>query len=224
MVERTAYRKQAACSGEYEVHTFRRFPRSTGVSVDRLRDTDVRRNAIIGWALLGVVLLTAVQSLLTARYLWGGFEVAFVVVAALPAVAARDWRVLVPWPLLLVGTVALAAQTPGFYEELTAYTAVAVFALVVVAELDAYTDVEMSRRFTIAFAAMTTMAVQGTWTVVRFYSDQWLDTDYVQSQAQIQWDFVFVTLVALVVGTAFELYFERTDGGGSQEEPTVNDT
>lgn len=193
------------------------------MSVERLRDADQRTNALIGWGLLGVVLLSAVQSVLTTSYLWSGFEVLFVAVSALPAVVSRDWRVLVPWPLLLVGTVALAAQSLGFHQELTAYTAVAAFALVFVAELDAYTEVEMSRRFAIGFAALTTMAIQGLWTIVRYYSDQWLGTEYVQSQADLQWDFVFVTVVALVVGGAFELYFKRAGGAGSQEEPTVNE-
>jgi hypothetical protein len=194
------------------------------VSVDRLWNTDERTNGIIGWGLLGVVLLSAAQSFLAARYLWGGFELLFVVVAALPVLFSRDWRVLVPWPLLLVGAVAMGAQSLGLHQELTAYTAVAAFALVGVAELEAYTEVEMSRRFAIAFAALTTMAIQGIWTIVRFYSDQLLGTEYIQSQADVQWDFVFVTLVALVFSGAFELYFKQADDAGSQEEPTVNET
>lgn len=181
------------------------------------------RNAVVGWSLLGATLLSAAYSAALGDPLWTVFEAAFVAVAALPALASRDWRLLVPWPLLAVGAVAVVGQTLGFHEELTAYTAVAAFALVGVAELDAYTRVEMSRRFTIAFAAMTTMAVQAVWTVSRFAADRALGTDYVASQASVQWDFVFVTLVAVVAGGAFELYFGRADGGGSQEEPAVTD-
>lgn len=183
----------------------------------------VRRNAVVGWSLLGAVLASAAYSTATGDLLWAVFEAAFVTVAALPALASRDWSVLVPWPLLAVGAVAVVGQTLGFHVELTSYTAVAAFALVGVAELDAYTRVAMSRRFTIAFAAMTTMAVQAVWTVVRFFADEMLGTDYVAGQAAVQWDFVFVTLVALVVGGAFELYLGRADGGGSQEEPAVSD-
>lgn len=193
------------------------------VSNDAHRDASVRRNALVGWTLLGAVSLSAAGSMVIGDPLWGAFEAAFVGVAALPAVASRDWRILVPWPLLAVGAAALVGQTLGFHVELTSYTAVAAFALVVVAELDAYTPVEMTRRFTIAFAVLTTMAVQGVWTVVRFYADQLLQTDLVVSQARIQWDFVFVTLVAVVVGGAFEFYFKRAEGGGSAEEPAVGD-
>jgi len=178
----------------------------------------------VGWALVAVVLLSVAQTLLAGRHLWVGFELLFVVLAALPAVVSRDWQTLVPWPLLLVGAVGLAGQSLGFHQELTGYTAVAAAALVGVAELDAYTDVEMSRRFAIAFAALATMAIQGVWTIVRYYSDVWLGTGYIDSQADVQWDFVFVTVVALVVGIAFELYFERADGAGYQKEPTVEET
>lgn len=191
--------------------------RNAGVDGDRT-------NATVGWGVLGAVALSAVQSVYTGQLLWSGFEVAFVAVAALPAAVSRNWRVLVPWPLLLVGGVALVGQSVGLHQELTGYTAVASFALVGVAELEAYTAVEMTRRFAVAFAALATMAVQGVWTVGRYYSDQWLATNYVASQAQIQWDFVFVTLVAVVVGAAFELYFRRTDADGSTAEPGVDNS
>lgn len=194
------------------------------MSNDAHADWSVRRNAIIGWVLLCGVVVSAAWSVGTGNHLWGAFEVTFVAVAALPAAAARDWRILVPWPLLALGVVALVGQTLGFHQELTSYTAVAAFTLVGVAELDAYTEVEMSRRFTIAFAVLATMAVQGVWTVVRFYADQLLETDLVVSQARIQWDFVFVTLIAVVVGSAFELYFKRAEGGGSEQEPAVSET
>lgn len=170
-----------------------------------------RTNAVVGWSLLGVVGLSAVWTLASGSALWSGFQAAFVAVAALPALVTSDWRVVVPWPLLLVGAVALVGQPLGLHQELTGYTAVAAFALVAVAELEAFTGVEMTRRFAVGFAALTTMAVQGVWTIGRYVSDQYLGTGYVASQAQIQWDFVFVTLVAVVVATAFELYFRRAD-------------
>jgi len=183
-----------------------------------------RTNATLGWVLLCAVALSVVQSLLTRQYLWSAFEVAFVALAALPAAASRNWRVLVPWPLLSVGAVALVGQSLGFHQEFTGYTAVAAFALVAVGELEAFTDVEMTSRFAVAFAALTTMAVQGVWTVARYFSDQWLGSDLVRSQAQIQWDFVYVTLVALLVAAAFELYFRETETDSSPEEPATGDT
>jgi len=202
----------------------RRRPRNRGVTGSETPADADRANATVGWVLLGAVALSAVHSVVTNQLLWSGFEAVFVVVAALPPLYARDWRVLAPWPLLLVGAVALVGQSVGLHQELTGYTAVAAFALVGVAQLEAYTEVEMTRRFALAFGALTTMAVQGVWTVVRYASDQWLGSDYVQSQAQIQWDFVFVTLVAVVVGAAFELYFRRSRTDGTPDEPTLRDS
>lgn len=183
-----------------------------------------RTNAILGWVLLGAVALSAVHSLVTRQFLWSGFEVLFVGLAALPAAVASDWRVLVPWPLLLVGAVAIVGQSLGFHQELTGYTAVAAFALLAVGELEAFTAVEMTSRFAVAFAALTTMAIQGVWTVARYFSDLWLGSDYVQSQTQIQLDFVYVTLVAVAVAAAFELYFRETDTDDSPEEPATGET
>lgn len=191
---------------------------------ERPRDGSERTNAIVGWVLLGVVALSAVQSLLAERYVWAVVEVGFVAVAALPALALRDWRVLVPWPVLAVGAAALAAASLGLHQELTAYTALAAVSIVGVAELEAYTEVEMSRRFAIVFAVLTTMALQGLWTILQYYADEFLGTNYIVSQADLQWDFVLVTLVAFVVGGAFELYFKRAEGDGGHEEPTVNET
>ncbi|SEV88693.1 hypothetical protein [Halobacterium jilantaiense] len=183
-----------------------------------------RTNAAIGWVLVAAVALSAVHSALTRQFLWSGFEVGFVVLVALPAAVADDWRVLAPWPLLLVGAASFVGQSVGLHQEFTGYTAVAAFALVGVAQLDAFTGVEMSRRFSIAFAALTTMAVQGVWTIGRYASDQLLGSDYIRSQAQIQWDFVYVTLVAVVIGGVFELYFRRTETDGSPDEPTLRDS
>jgi len=192
--------------------------------VSVLREASERTNAVAGWVLLGVVALTAIRSLVTGRYVWFVLAAGFVAVAALPALALRDWRLLVPWPVLAVGASALVGQALGLHQDLTAYVAVVAVALVTVAELDAYTDVEMSRRFSIAFAVLTTMALQGLWTILQYYADQWLGTSYIASQADLQWDFAYVTLVAFAVGGAFELYFKRADADGTHEEPTVNET
>lgn len=183
-----------------------------------------RMNAILGWVMLAAVALSALHSLVTRQFLWSGFEVLFVALAALPTAVASDWRVLVPWPLLLVGAVALVGQSVGLHQELTGYTAVAAFALLAVGELEAFTEVEMTSRFAVAFAALTTMAIQGVWTIARYVSDLWLGSDYVRSQTQIQLDFVYVTLVAVVVAAVFELYFRETDTDDSPEEPATGDT
>lgn len=180
-----------------------------------------RTNALLAWALTSVVGLAAVESLLTDALLWAGFALVVVAVAALPAVWTGDWQVIVPWPLLAAAAVAMVVRAAGLYLETAGYLAVASLALVVVVELDAFTAVEMSRRFAVAFAVMTTMAIQGWWTVAQFYSDRWLGSDLLRSQTELQWDFVTVTVVGLVLGGLFELYVRWFEPVGTALGPAI---
>lgn len=170
-----------------------------------------RRNAILAWALTGAVALGGVESLLTDAVLWGGFALLVVAVTAAPALSARDWTVIVPWPLPFFAALAVLVRALGAYHEIAGYVAIATLALVVVVELDAFTPVEMSRRFAIGFAVLTTMAFQGLWTVTQFYSDRWFGTAFLRSQTELQWDYVAVTAVGLVMGVVFERYLEQSE-------------
>ncbi|MFC7008398.1 hypothetical protein [Halalkalicoccus salilacus] len=123
---------------------------------------DERMNALIGWMLTGIVVLTAVESLLTDAFLWAGVALLVVVVAAVPAVVTSEWTMMVPWPLLLVAAVAMIVRRLGISVEIAGYFVVVALALIVVIELDAFTPVEMTRRFAVAFAALMTLAVQGS--------------------------------------------------------------
>jgi hypothetical protein len=180
-----------------------------------------RTNALLGWGLTALVAVAAASRLLSGRVAWGGFWLAFVVGLALPAAVSRDWTVIVPWPLPLGAVVAVGLQTAGRYPEVAGYVAVAALALVAVIELDRFTRVDMSRRFTVAFAVMTTMAVQAVWTVVQFASDRWLDSEFLSSQTELQVDFVAVTVVALVIGGFFVRYFDRFDHAGTVDRPLI---
>jgi hypothetical protein len=170
---------------------------------------DERTNAAVCWLLTGIVAVDGLEGLLRDVPLWGGFELLVVVVAALPAVVTRDWTATVPWPLMAIAAFAAVARAAGASFEPTAYLAIATVALLVVAELEAFTSVELSRRFAIVFAAMTTISLQALWTITQFYADQWLGTAYLRSQTELQWDFVVVTLVALVLGVLLQAYFAR---------------
>jgi len=163
---------------------------------------DDMTNAFLGWGFTAVVAVAAAGRLLSGGVAWGGFWFLVVVSLALPAAVSRDWTVIVPWPL------------PG-------YVAVATLALVAVVALDRFTRVDMSRRFAVAFAVMTTMAIQAVWTVVQFASDRWFGTEFLRSQIELQVDLVAVTVVALVVGGFFIWYFERFDHAGTADRPLV---
>lgn len=72
---------------------------------------------------------------------------------------------MVPWPLLSVAALAVVLRAVGIYPDIAGYVAITSIALLLVVELDVYTEVELSRRFAIVFAVMTTMALQALWII-----------------------------------------------------------
>lgn len=194
-------------------------PRTLAMTSLGLLARSGRLNAVLGWMLTGTVALGAVESFRTGALLWGGFALIIAVASAVPALSTGDPMVMPPWPLLLVSAVAVLVRTLGFYPEIAAYFAVATLALVTVVELDAFTPVDMSRRFAVGFAVLTTMATQGLWTIAQFYSDRWFGTEFLRTQTELQWDLVMVTCVGLLVGGAFTWYFDRFEHVGSAGQP-----
>ncbi|WP_207592578.1 hypothetical protein [Halomontanus rarus] len=178
-------------------------------------------NAIIGWTVTGVVALAVVQSVLTNALLWAGFVSLIVVVTVLPPWSSGDWTVMVPWPLLLVAAVAALVRAFDMYLEIAGYVAVATLALVAVVELEAFTSVEMSRRFAVAFAALSTLAIQGLWTIAQYYSDLWFGTEFLRSQRELQLDIVFVTVIGISLSVVFGWYFDRVEHVGSSKRAST---
>ena len=178
-------------------------------------------NAAFGWLSVAIAGVAAVQSLRGGALPWAVFTGLLLVVSLLPPVWTRDWSVMAPWPLLAVAAVAALVGGAGVRPEVAGYFVVAGLALLTAVELDAFTDVEMSRRFAVAFAVLTTLAVQGLWVVAQYYSDLWLGTGFLHTQRELQVDIVVVTAVGLAMGAAFEWYFARVDHVGSHRRPTT---
>lgn len=176
--------------------------------------TSERINAIIGWILIGLMTLVAVERFLTDVLLRSVFPLLVVAVVSLPALTTRDWTALVPWPLLFVATIAIIARTMGLFSETAGYVAIAALALIIVVELDIFTTVELSRRFAIGFGVMTTLAIEALWIIAQFYSDLWLGTGFLSSQNELQKDIVLVTIVGFAMGGLFQWYFGRVGPTG----------
>lgn len=176
-------------------------------------------NAGVGWLATALMAFAAVQSALTRALLWAGFVGVLLAVSVVPPIWTRDWRVIAPWPLLLVSAGAALLGGAGVYPELAGYLVVAGIALLTAVEIDAFTAVEMSRRFAVAFAVLATLAVQGLWVIAQYYSDLWLDTGFLRTQRELQVDIVVVTVVGLVMGVLFEWYFGRVEHVGSHDHP-----
>lgn len=180
---------------------------------------DERVNALLGWAATGIVALAAIESFLTDAYLWGGLAVLIVTIVALPVAVTGHSTAIVPWPIPFLAAVAVVLRAFEFYPDITGYVAIGTIALLLVVELDVYTEIELSRRFAVVFATMTTMSLQAFWIIAQYSSDQWLGTKFLWSQTELQWDIVYVTAVSIALGVIAEWYFDRFEPIGSFERP-----
>lgn len=181
--------------------------------------SDQRLNAALGWGTTGITALAAIESYLTGAFLWGCLAVIILSIVAIPAAVTGRPTAMVPWPIPFVGAVAVVLRAFEFYPHITGYVAIGTIALMVVVELDVYTDVELSRRFGVVFATMTTMSLQAFWIIAQYYSDHWLGTEHLSSQTELQWDIVYVTVVGIALGVLAELYLDHFEPVGSFERP-----
>lgn len=178
-------------------------------------------NATASWLFLAVASLTAAASLFVESLLGGVLGLAAVAILAAPAVVRRDWRVMLPWPLALAVALGLVARSLRYAPEVTGYVVVSAVSIAVVVELDAFTDIEMSRRFAVLFALMTTLAFQTWWSIAQFYSDKFLDTYFIRTQTELQWDLFAVAGVSLVMSAVFLWYFDHVEHVGSRQRPVI---
>lgn len=178
-------------------------------------------NATLGWLLIAVALATALTSLLVESLLGGVLALAAVLILVSPAAVRRDWRAMLPWPLAFAVAVGLLARSFRYAPEVTGYVVISAVSLAVVVQLDAFSDVEMSRRFAVLFALMTTIAFQTLWSIAQFYSDRLLATAFMRSQTELQWDLVAVAAVSLVMSALFLWYFDRVEHVGSRRRPVI---
>lgn len=181
---------------------------------------DERVNAVLGWAMTGIVALAVIESFLTDAYLWGSLGVLIVAIVALPVAVTGHSTAMVPWPIPFVAAVAVVLRAFEFYPDITGYVVIGTIALMIVVELDIYTEVELSRRFAVVFATMMTMSFQAFWIIAQYYSDRWLGTEFLWSQTELQWDIVYVTAVGIALGILAEWYFARFEPVGSFERPS----
>lgn len=187
---------------------------------DRLT-RDATTNAAVSWLLIAVVLLTAAVWLIEGSLLEAALAAAAAGILAVPSALRSDWRTMLPWPLGFAAAVGFLLRLFGVAPEVSGYVVVSAVALAVIVELDAFTDVEMSRRFAVLFALMTTIAVQTWWSIAQYYSDRWLGTAFIRSQTELQWDLVAVTAVSLAMSALFLWYFDRTEHVGSRRRPVI---
>jgi len=170
-------------------------------------------NAILAWALVAALVVVAGERLRSGAVLEAGFAAVVALVAVLPPVGASRPREMVAWEILAVAVFPFVLPYAGFLEGQWDYLAVAAVALLVAVELDAFTAVEMTPDFAVAFVVVVTMAVAGLWTIARFASDVYLGTSLLPGLNPLMWDVIAATAIGVLAGVTFELYARRVSPG-----------
>ena len=170
-------------------------------------------NAALGWTLVACLALFAVERALSGDPIRGGMAAVVVGVALVPPVVSGRPTAMLAWEVLGLAALPVVVPSLGVLVGPLDYAALATLALVVAVELDAFTAVEMTPAFAVAFVVIVTMAVAGLWTVVRFAADVYLGTSLIAGENAAMWDLVAATGVGLLAGLAFELYVRRHSPG-----------
>lgn len=169
------------------------------------------RNATVAWPLVGLIALWSVATLIAGDLVPVAYGVAVVAVAIAPAVVARDASVIVAWPVLGFAVLPILARWAGVAQQPTAYASLAALALLVAVEVEAFSSAEMPPWFAVTFVVMTTMTVAALWGVVQYLADLALGTTFLADRTELMWDLVAATVVGLVAGLVFELFFRVTE-------------
>lgn len=187
---------------------------TTGMAALRSLIEDERVNAAIAWPLVGSIVVAVVLTARNGSLLWAGLAAALAALALVPTGLRLNPAVILPWEVVALAAVPIWVRLFGAFP-IAGFLTVATLALIVAVELDAYTPVEMSPRFAVAFVVLTTMAVAGLWTIAQWLSDLYLGTAFVAGKVEMMWDLVYATAFGGLAGAVFVVYFRRRDAAGT---------
>ncbi|GGJ03660.1 hypothetical protein GCM10008995_11810 [Halobellus salinus] len=174
---------------------------------------DGRTNAVIAWALVGVLVGVFGDSVLDTDYGWTLVTGFVGGVVLLPPVAHREWRVMLPWELLVLSLLPILVRGlfGGTLGTFATYLSLAALALLVVVELHTFTTLQVTHWFAVVLVVLTTLAAVAAWTVFRWNADTFLGTDYLVDNETLMMEWLYVTLAGVVAGLLFDGYFRRRD-------------
>lgn len=170
-----------------------------------------RTNALLAWVVVAVIAATFVESALDADRQWMAFVAGVGAIVLLPPAAYGEWRVMLPWELLVVVAVPLIGRAlyPGAVGAFASYFAVAGLALIVTVELHTFTELEVTHWFAVALVVLTTMASAAAWTVLRWNMDRHFGTSYLSTNEALMTEWLWVTAAGFAAGLLFDIYFTR---------------
>jgi hypothetical protein len=181
---------------------------------------DRRTNALIGWFLLAFLALVVGESVLDSDLAWAVFVSVVLGISLIPPVAFRNPEVMLPWEVIAMAalpTFGRAIATFNLTSDLNMYLSVAALALIIVVELDLFTQVTLTLGFAIVFVVLTTLAAAGVWAVLRWQMDIWLGTEFLLVPGvddrvihdDLMIEFIYSAVAGVLAALTFELYIRR---------------
>lgn len=177
---------------------------------DFFRDT--RLNMFLAWILAALIFLVFVESLVDLDWVWAAFSGSVLAIVVLPAVAYRDFRVMVPWEVLVLTAIPVAVRSIQYSvltNQVAVFAGIAATALIIAVELHVFTPVKFDHGFAIGFTVITTLAVGGLYAVLRYVSDVYLGTTYLTTNDALMLQFIDIFTAGVVAGIGFDFYFEN---------------
>lgn len=174
---------------------------------------DGRTNAALAWIVVGILVVVFVESALDVDRQWMIFVAAAGAIVLLPPVAYREWRVMLPWELLVLALapVLVRGLFRGEVGTFAVYVSIAALALVITVELHTFTSLEVTHWFAVVLVVLTTMASVAVWSILRWTMDRHLGSSYLSTNEVLMEEFVWVTLGGIAAGILFDAYFRRRD-------------
>ncbi|WP_222918593.1 hypothetical protein [Natrinema sp. SYSU A 869] len=172
-----------------------------------------RTNALLAWVVVGVLAMVFVKSALDFDRQWLVFVAGVGTIVLIPPVAYGEWRVMLPWELLVLATLPILVRGlfGGNVGTFAAYLSVAGLALLITVELHMFTSLQVTHWFAIAFVVLTTLASVAAWTMVRWNLDRVFGTSYLSTNEVLMAEWLSVTVAGLAAGVLFDAYFRRRD-------------
>ncbi len=180
-----------------------------------------RTNAIISWLLVGVLCLVFVESVLDADRLWILFVAATATIVLIPPVSYWEWRMMLPWELLVIALLPILVRAlfGGELGTFGYYLSVAALALLLIVEFHmfAVSSLRLTHWAAVMLVVMTTLAAAAAWSIVRWNMDAVLGTTFLmepgmtqdEANAALMIEFLWVTAAGFVAGILFDAYFKR---------------
>jgi hypothetical protein len=173
---------------------------------------DKKTNSILSGLISFYLLFNCFNIVLDGNITWSIYSFLALLLVFIPPIYLEDRSALVPFEVLLFLAVpfTLKGIELGFAASHTLnYISAAGIALLLVTELDTFTDFRTNSVFSVVLVSVTTLATAGVWAVGRWLSDIYFGTGFIQSESALMWEFTAALLAGLIAGMFFWYYLRK---------------